>query len=76
MPGRNVRVYMEKFLQFISDYRYPIIGFVIAILLIATGIYKLIIPMALIIGGIYIGFYFQKNKDELKEKIKDFVDKL
>ncbi len=67
---------MEKFLQFLSDYRYPIIGFIVAILMIITGLYHLIIPIALIIAGIYFGFYFQKNKEKLKEKLKEFVDKL
>lgn len=67
---------MEKFLQFISDNRYPLIGLVVAILIIATGLYRLIIPIALIALGIYGGFYFQKNKDDVKQKIKKFVDKL
>ena len=67
---------MEKFLQFLIDNKYPIIGFIVAIVLIATGLYKLIIPIALIILGIYGGIYFQKNKEEVKEKIKNFIDKL
>jgi len=67
---------MEKFLQFIVDNKYPIIGAIIAIILIATGFYKLIIPIALIIIGIYGGYYFQKNKEDIKEKIKNLVDKL
>ena len=67
---------MEKFLQFVIDNKYPIIGFIVAIVLIATGLYKLIIPIALIIFGIYVGIYFQKNKEEVKEKIKNFIDKL
>lgn len=67
---------MEKFLQFVIDNKYPIIGFIVAIVLIATGLYKLIIPIALIILGIYGGIYFQKNKKEVKEKIKNFIDKL
>lgn len=67
---------MEKFLQFISDNRYPLIGLAIAILIIATGFYRLIIPIAVIALGIYGGFYFQKNKDDVKEKIKNFIDKL
>lgn len=67
---------MEKFLQFVIDNKYPIIGFIVAIVLIATGLYKLIIPVALIIFGIYGGIYFQKNKEEVKEKIKNFIDKL
>lgn len=67
---------MEKFLQFVIDNKYPIIGFIVAIVLIATGLYKLIIPITLIILGIYGGIYFQKNKEEVKEKIKNFIDKL
>lgn len=67
---------MEKFLQFVIDNKYPIIGFIVAIVLIATGLYKLIIPIALMIFGIYGGIYFQKNKEEVKEKIKNFIDKL
>ena len=67
---------MEKFLQFVIDNKYPIIGFIVAIVLIATGLYRLIIPIALIIFGIYGGIYFQKNKEEVKEKIKNFIDKL
>ena len=67
---------MEKILQFIMDYKYPIIGFLIAVVLIATGIYEWIIPIALICFGIYGGLYFQKNKDDVKEKIKNLIDKL
>ena len=67
---------MEKFLQFVIDNKYPIIGFIIAIVLIATGLYKLIIPIVLIIFGIYGGIYFQKNKEDVKDKIKNFIDKL
>lgn len=67
---------MEKFLQFVMNNKYPIIGCLIAIIIIATGIYKLIIPIALIVLGIYGGFYFQRNKEEVKEKIKNLIDKL
>ena len=38
---------MEKFLQFIMNNKYPIIGAAIAILIIVTGLYHLIIQMAL-----------------------------
>ena len=67
---------MEKFLQFIMNNKYPIIGAAIAILIIVTGLYHLIIPIALFILGIYAGVYFQKNKEEVKEKIKNLIDKL
>ena len=32
---------MEKFLQFINDNKYPLIGLIIAIIVIATGLYIL-----------------------------------
>lgn len=67
---------MEKFLKFIMNNKYPIIGAAIAILIIVTGLYHLIIPIALVILGIYAGVYFQKNKEEVKEKIKNLIDKL
>lgn len=67
---------MEKFLQFINDNKYPLIGLLIAIIVIATGLYKLIIPILLIVLGVYAGWYFQRNKEEVKEKIKNLVDKL
>ena len=40
---------MEKFLQFIMNNKYPIIGCIIALIMIATGIYEWIIPIALIV---------------------------
>lgn len=67
---------MEKFLQFVMNNKYPIIGCLIAVIIIATGIYKLIIPIALIAFGIYAGIYFQRNKEEVKEKIKNLIDRL
>ena len=67
---------MEKFLQFIVENKYPIIGLLVALILILTGLYKLIIPIDLIILGVYGGIYFQKNKEDVKDKIKNFIDKL
>lgn len=67
---------MEKFLQFLHDNKYPIIGLVIAIIIIATDLYKLIVPILLIVLGIYLGCYFQRNKEDVKEKIKNLIDKL
>ena len=66
---------MDKFLEFLSNYRYPIIGFLLAIIIVFTGLYKLIIPVAVIAIGIYGGLYFQKNRDEVKDKIKNLIDK-
>jgi len=34
------------------------------------------VPIALIVLGVYGGWYFQTNKDDVKDKIKNFIDKL
>ncbi len=40
---------MDKILDFISKYRYPIIGFLFALIIVVTGLYRLIIPIAVIV---------------------------
>ena len=67
---------MEKVKDFIMKYRGAIIGAIIAILILCTGLYKLMIGIILISIGIYVGNYIQLNKIEVKEKVKNFIDKL
>lgn len=67
---------MDGFKSFLSEYGGAIIGGIIAILILCTGLYKLIVGIILIALGIFIGNYVQKNKEEVKEKIKNFVDKI
>ncbi len=57
-------------------FRGAIIGAIIAILILCTGLYKLMIGIILIGMGIYVGNYVQINKDDVKEKLKKFIDKL
>ena len=57
-------------------YRGAIIGALVAILILCTGFYKLIIGIILVALGLYVGNYIQLNKEEVKEKIKNFIDKL
>lgn len=57
-------------------YRGAIIGALIAILILCTGFYKLIIGIILVCIGIFLGNYIQINKEYVKEKIKGFIDKL
>ena len=57
-------------------YRGAIIGALIAILILCTGFYKLMIAIILICIGLYVGNYIQINKNEVKEKMKNFIDKL
>ena len=61
---------------FINKYRGAIIGIILAIIFIALGIYKVIISAILIIAFGYLGNYIQANKYSVKEKIKNFIDKI
>lgn len=67
---------MEDFKKFMSQYGGIIIGVIVAIILLCTKLYKLIIGIILIFICAYIGNYIQHNKFEVKEKLKNFIDKL
>ncbi len=67
---------MNSFKDFFMEYRGAIIGAIIAILILFTQFYKLIIGIILIGMGAFLGNYVQRNKFDVKEKIKNFIDKL
>lgn len=67
---------MEDFKKFISQYRGAIIGIIIAIVVLATRLYALIVGILLILAGAFLGNYVQQNKDEVKSKLKKFIDKM
>lgn len=67
---------MNEIKDFFMKYRGAIIGALIAVLILFTGFYRLIVGIILICLGIYVGNYVQINKNEVKEKIKTFIDKL
>ncbi len=67
---------MNSFKDFIIQYRGALIGALVAILVLFTNLYKLIIGIILICIGIFVGNYIQHNKFEVKEKLKNFIDKL
>lgn len=67
---------MEDFKEFLINYRYQIIGALVAILLLCTGIYKVVIAILIIVAGIYAGYYFGKNKETIKEKLKNLIDRM
>ena len=62
----------DDFLGFLRKYKGAVIGGLIAIIIACTGLWKLLIEVAVIIAGFWIGNYVQKNK----EKVKDFLRKL
>ena len=67
---------MENFKDFVIRYRGALIGAFVAILLLLTKVYHLIIGIILITIGVFVGNYVQHNKYDVKEKIKSFIDKL
>ena len=67
---------MESFKEFLSKYLGAIIGVILAILILCTKLYELMIGIVLILMGAFVGNYIQKNKDEVKIKLKEFIDRL
>lgn len=67
---------MDSFKKFVSEYRGAIIGGIVAIIILCTRLYELIIGIVLVVLGIFIGNYVQRNKYEVKEKIKSFIDRM
>ena len=67
---------MEEIKNFIMKYRGAIIGIIIAIVLLATRLYDVIIGILLILAGAFVGNYVQLNKDDVKAKLKKFIDRM
>lgn len=67
---------MDEIKNFIMKYRGAIIGIIVAIVLLATRLYDVIIGILLILAGAFVGNYVQLNKDEVKAKLKKFIDKM
>lgn len=67
---------MDGFKNFISEFRGAIIGGIIAIIILCTHLYELIVGIILIAIGVFIGNYVQRNKYEVKEKLKKFIDRM
>lgn len=67
---------MKEIRDFFMKYRGSILGALIAILILCTGFYRLMIGIILVGMGIYVGNYVQANKNDVKEKLKKFIDKL
>lgn len=67
---------MNGFKDFWNHYKGAIIGIVIAILILITRLQDLILAAVVIILGALIGNYVQQNKDFVKAKLKNFIDKM
>lgn len=67
---------MSNFKDFWSQYKGAIIGIIIAILILITRLHDLILAIVVILLGAFIGNYIQQNKEDVKVKLKNFIDKM
>lgn len=67
---------MNGFKEFVKQYRGAIIGIIIAILILITRLHDLILAIVVLVMGAFIGNYVQQNKDFVKTKLKNFIDKM
>ena len=61
--------------DFLVNHTGGILGAIIALILCFTGLHRVLIDVAIVVVGALIGNYVQKNKINVKEKLKDFIDK-
>lgn len=67
---------MNNVREFVMKYSGALIGAAVSVLLLLTNLYKLIVAIILIAMGVFAGNYIQKNKFEVKEKLKKFIDRI
>ena len=67
---------MNGFKEFWNNYKGAIIGVVIAVLILITRLQDLIVAIVVLVLGALIGNYVQQNKDDVKSKLKNFIDKM
>lgn len=61
--------------EFLDRYLGMIIGVVVALLLIAFGLIDVLVSISAIVFAGWLGRYVQQNKDVVKQKLKDLIDK-
>ena len=66
----------EKLLTFFVGHRGAIIGGIIGILMYVFGLTRFLTLLFLIILGMIVGNTIEKNKVDIKESLKRFIDKV
>lgn len=59
----------------ISNYAGAVIGGLIALILCFTELYRILVYIVIVLAGAFLGNYVQKNKSNVKEKLKAIIDK-
>lgn len=75
--NRNINNEFEdkNFNGLVAKYGGAFIGGLVALILCFTELYKILVCIVIVCLGIFIGNYVQKNKSNVKEKLKEFIDK-
>ncbi len=63
---------MDGFKKYVG----AIIGVLIGVLFVVFDVTQFVLAILIIIGFGFLGYYFQKNKEKVKEKLKYFIDKM
>ena len=67
---------MDELIKFLSKNKGAIIGMIIAIIFLVFELDRIIIGIIIILAGMFIGSYVQKNKTIVKEKLKNLIDRM
>ncbi len=62
--------------EFWNNYKGAMIGIVVAILILVTRLHDLILAIVVLVLGALVGNYVQQNKEDVKTKLKTFIDKM
>ena len=73
MKGAKI---MEEIKKFIKQYHGAIIGIIIGVLILITRLSDLILGIVVIALGAIVGNYIQQNKEDVKTRLKGFIDKM
>ena len=67
---------MDNLKEFWLQYKGAIIGAGVAILILFTRLYELVIGIVLIVACMYLGNYVQQNKNNVKDRLKKLIDRM
>ena len=67
---------MKDVKDFLIKYRGAILGGIIAFIALLLNFHKVLIWILILVAGVFLGNYIQNNKEIVKEKLKQFIDKL
>lgn len=65
----------KNFSWYVKEYKGAIIGGVVALLFIATGLSNLVVGLAVLGIGMFVGYYVQNNKEKVKQMLRGLIDK-